>query len=96
MRAAWYEKQGPACEVLSAGEMETPHPRAGEVRIRLVASGINPGDVKKRQDAFGYGMPYPRVVPHSDGAGTVDAVGAGVSEAWAACVVFWGANVSSV
>ncbi|NUM46574.1 MAG: NADPH:quinone reductase [Anaerolineales bacterium] len=82
MRAAWYEKQGPAREVLSVGEMETPDPRAGEVRIRLVTSGINPGDVKKRQDAFGYGMSYPRVVPHSDGAGTVDAVGAGVSAAW--------------
>jgi NADPH2:quinone reductase len=34
-----------------------------EVRIRVAASGINPGDVKKRQDAFGYGMPYPRVIP---------------------------------
>ena len=75
MRAAWYEKQGPAREVLVVGEMPDPHPGPGEVRIRITASGINPGDVKKRQDTFGIGMPYPRVIPHSDGAGQVDQVG---------------------
>ena len=82
MRAAWYEKQGAASEVLSVGEMNEPTPQAGEVRLRVAASGINPGDVQKRQDAFGYGMPYPRVIPHSDGAGTIDAVGEGVSRDW--------------
>jgi NADPH2:quinone reductase len=82
MRAAWYEKQGPAREVLQVGEMPDPKPGAGEVRIRVAASGINPGDIKKRQDAFGYGMPYPRVIPHSDGAGQVDRVGEGVSPEW--------------
>jgi len=82
MKAAWYEKQGPAHEVLSVGEMPEPHPLEGELRIRLAASGINAGDVKKRQDAYSYGMPYPRVIPHSDGAGTVDAVGEGVSREW--------------
>lgn len=82
MKTAWYEKQGAAREVLVVGEMDTPQPLAGEVRIRVAASGINPGDVKKRQDAYGYGMPYPRVIPHSDGAGTVDAVGEGVSPEW--------------
>ena len=82
MRAAWYEKQGPAREVLVLGEMPDPHPAAGEVRIRIAASGINPGDIKKRQDSFGYGMPYPRVIPHSDGAGQVDEVGEGVSPEW--------------
>ena len=55
---------------------------AGEVRIRVAFSGVNPGDVKKREDAFGLGMPYPRVIPHSDGSGTVDAVGEGVSREW--------------
>jgi NADPH2:quinone reductase len=82
MRAAWYEKQGPAREVLVVGEMPDPVPAAGEVRIRISASGINPGDIKKRQKAFGYGMPYPRVIPHSDGAGVVDRVGEGVSSEW--------------
>jgi NADPH2:quinone reductase len=75
MRAAWYEKQGAARDVLTVGEMPDPEPGPGEVRIRVAASGINPGDVKKRQDAFGYGMPYPRVIPHSDGAGTINRVG---------------------
>jgi NADPH2:quinone reductase len=82
MRAAWYEKQGRARDVLIVGEMDEPHPQKGEVRIRLAVSGVNPGDVKKRQNAFGYGMPYSRIIPHSDGAGVVDAVGRGVSEEW--------------
>lgn len=80
MKAAWYEQQGPAPEVLVIGTMPDPKPGAGEVRIRVSISGINPGDVKKRQDAFGIGMPYPRVIPHSDGAGTIDRVGKGVPE----------------
>jgi len=82
MRAAWYEKQGPAREVLTVGEMPDPSPGRGEVRIRIAASGINPGDIKKRQDSFGIGMSYPRVIPHSDGAGSVDKVGDGVPSEW--------------
>jgi NADPH:quinone reductase len=82
MKAAWYEKQGPTREVLTIGDMPDPAPGAGELRIRIAASGINPGDVKKRQDTFGVGMPYPRVIPHSDGAGQVDQVGDGVSSEW--------------
>jgi NADPH:quinone reductase len=82
VKAAWYEKQGPARQVLTVGEMPDPHPNTGEVRIRIAASGINPGDTKKRQDAFSYGMPFPRVIPHSDGAGHVDDVGTGVSSEW--------------
>ena len=82
MNAAWYEKQGAARDVLMVGEIPDPHPAAGEVRIRIAASGINPGDIKKRQDAFGIGMPYPRVIPHSDGAGRVEEIGEGVSSEW--------------
>ena len=82
MKAAWYGKQGAARDVLVVGDMDDPQPRAGEVRIRVAFSGVNPGDVKKREDAFGVGMPYPRVIPHSDGSGTVDAVGEGVSREW--------------
>jgi len=82
MKAAWYERQGPARDVLVVGEMPDPIPAAGEVRIRLRASGISPGDIKKRENAFGYGMPYPRVIPHSDGAGRVDQLGPGVSSEW--------------
>lgn len=82
MKAAWYEKQGPARDVLVVGEMPDPTPGPGEVRIRIAASGINPGDTKKRGDAFGVGMPYPRVIPHSDGAGRIDQVGPGISDEW--------------
>src|SRR5438270_9992550 len=62
--------------------MPDPEPGPAEVRIRVAASGVNPGDIKKRQNAFGYGMPYPRVIPHSDGAGHVDRVGDGVTREW--------------
>jgi len=82
MKAAWYEKQGAARDVLVVGEMDDPQPRAGEVRIRVAFSGVNPGDVKKREDAFRVGMPYQRVIPHSDGSGTVESVGEGVSRDW--------------
>jgi NADPH:quinone reductase len=82
MKAAWYEKQGPARDVLKVGEMAAPTAGPGEVRIRISASGINPGDTKKRGDAFGVGMPYPRVIPHSDGAGRIDQIGPGVSAEW--------------
>lgn len=78
MRAAWYEQAGAAHEVLQVGAMERPEPAAGEVRVRLAFSGVNPGDTKKRAAWTGAALPYPRVVPHSDGAGVVDALGAGV------------------
>ena len=81
MRAAWYEKRGNAGDVLVVGEMPDPTPGDGEVRIRLVASGLSPGDVKKRSGWLGAPMPFPRVIPHSDGAGVIDAVGSGVPTA---------------
>ncbi|NNF27692.1 MAG: NADPH:quinone reductase [Gemmatimonadetes bacterium] len=80
MKAAWYESQGPAESVLVVGDLPDPHPGDGEVRIRVQASGINPGDVKKRSDEFGVGMPYARVIPHSDGSGVIDSMGSGVSD----------------
>lgn len=77
MRAGWYERPGSAYEVITVGEMPTPEPGAGEVRVRLRASGISPSDYKRRASAKG-GMEFPRIIPHSDGAGTIDAVGEGV------------------
>jgi NADPH2:quinone reductase len=61
--------------------MPAPEPGPGEVRVRLALSGVNPGDTKKRSDWLGYGMPFPRVVPHSDGSGVIDAVGDGAHPA---------------
>jgi len=80
MRAAWYDEQGPASEVLRVGERPDPAPGEGEVRVRVAFSGVNPGDTKKRDGWLGSAMPYPVVIPHSDGAGVVDRVGAGVDE----------------
>jgi NADPH2:quinone reductase len=77
MRAVWYDRQGPADEVLVRGELPTPMPGPGEVLVRLEASGVNPSDTHRRG---GETPPeYPRVVPNSDGAGVVEQVGPGVT-----------------
>jgi NADPH2:quinone reductase len=78
MRAAWYDRLGPAREVLQVGELDTPEPGPGEVRIRLHASAVNPSDVKRRVGLRGQPMEYTRVIPHSDGAGVIDRAGPGV------------------
>jgi NADPH2:quinone reductase len=80
MRAAYYEQNGPANAVLKRGEVETPRPGPGEVRVKLATSGVNPSDVKARSGATRK-IAYPRVIPHSDGAGEIDLVGDGVSAA---------------
>ena len=77
MKAAYYERNGPAREVLRVGEIETPRAGAGEVRVKLAASGVNPSDVKSRQGSTRK-IAFPRVIPHSDGAGVIDDVGTGV------------------
>ena len=79
MRAAWYERTGAAADVLQVGELPIPEPGPGEVRVRVVASGLNPTDVKARVRAGS--MPAPRVIPHQDGAGVIDKVGPGVPAA---------------
>ncbi|MGC2114129.1 MAG: NADPH:quinone reductase [Pseudolabrys sp.] len=77
MQAAYYERNGPAREVLRIGEIQTPSAGPGEVRVKLAASGVNPSDVKSRQGATRK-IAFPRVIPHSDGAGVIDDVGDGV------------------
>src|SRR3954468_1901280 len=81
MKAAWYESQGPARDVLVVGEMDDAVPGPGEVLIRVAVSGVNPGDVKKREGWLGSSMPYPRVIPHSDAGGEIVDVGEGVDRA---------------
>jgi NADPH2:quinone reductase len=78
MLASWYDEQGLAADVMRVGELPDPQPGPGEVRVRVTVSGVNPGDTKKRRGWLGSSMPYPRVIPHSDAAGVVDAVGDGV------------------
>ena len=80
MRAVWYDRQGPARDVIVRGELPTPEAGPGEVRVRLEASGVNPSDINRR----GGGSPreYDRVIPNSDGAGVVDQAGPGVPANW--------------
>lgn len=80
MRVAWYEETGAAETVLQLGEQDAPAPAAGEVQVRIKASGINPSDVKTRAGARGP-LAFALVIPHSDGAGIIEAVGAGVDAA---------------
>lgn len=81
IRAASYSRTGPAAEVLTIGLRPAPAPEAGEVLVRIAASGINPADVKRRAGWNGARMAHDLVIPHSDGAGTIVAVGAGVDPA---------------
>src|SRR5580700_9489332 len=80
MLASWYQRQGPAAEVLQIGELPDPDPGPGEVRVRVRVSGVNPGDTKKRRGWLGSSMSFARVIPHSDAAGVIDAVGVGVDD----------------
>ncbi len=75
MRAVFYEANGPARDVLRVEDVETPNPGPGEVRVRLRTSGVNPSDVKSRGLRK---LAFPRVIPQSDGAGEIEAVGDGV------------------
>jgi NADPH2:quinone reductase len=77
MRAALYDGYGSASDVLRAAEVDRPDPGAGEVRVRIEMSGINPTDWKARSGA----VPRPMSgfqIPHHDGSGVIDAVGVGV------------------
>ena len=79
MRAAWYEQLGNAKDVLTVGFVDIPEVGPGEVRVKVYASGVNPSDVKQRSGWGGLKMRHPRVIPHNDGAGVIEAVGEGVS-----------------
>lgn len=76
MRAAFYSRNGSAREVLEVGDLATPEPAAGEVRVKLAMSGVNPSDVKSRGGSRPVESGF--IVPHSDGAGVIDKVGSGV------------------
>ncbi|MBI2962429.1 MAG: NADPH:quinone reductase [Deltaproteobacteria bacterium] len=81
MKAVWYERVGPAAEVLKLGDLPVPEPGRGEVRVRLRASAVNPSDAKTRAGISKRPTMFPRIIPHSDGAGVIDGVGEGVPKA---------------
>jgi len=77
MKAYWYEKAGAAAEVLKFGEIETPRPGAGEVRVKIAVSAVNPSDWKRRRFGRELGC-FDRIIPNNDGSGVIDDIGAGV------------------
>lgn len=81
MKAIWYKENGPAREVLKFGELNKPEPQLNEVLIRVMFSGVNPSDVKRRQGQSASFAKQPMVIPHNDGSGVIEAVGEGVSPA---------------
>jgi NADPH2:quinone reductase len=89
MRAAFYSEQGRAHDVLRVGQQPTPEPGRGEVRVKLRTSGVNPSDWKVRRGGFGRPLMAPLIIPHSDGAGDIDAVGAGVPDRVGERVWIW-------
>jgi len=81
MKAVWFESFGKAEQVLQFGEQPKPVPASSEVLVRLHSSGVNPSDVKKRAGSFGNLLDDGLVIPHSDGAGVIEAVGSDVPDA---------------
>ena len=78
MKTIVYSQTGDP-SVLRLVDRGVPEPGAGEVRVRIVISGVNPTDWKSRRGSVaGQPLPFPEVVPNQDGAGVVDAVGVGV------------------
>jgi NADPH2:quinone reductase len=82
MKAAYYSVKGLARDVLIVGEQPGPTPQPGEVLVRVAHSGVNPSDVKSRSGVTSPAMEFARVIPHSDGAGVIEAVGEGVPTQW--------------
>jgi NADPH:quinone reductase len=80
MRAALYDANGPARDVLRVTEVQRPEPGPGEVRVHVYFSGINPTDVKTRSGATARPIDEFQI-PHQDGSGVIDAVGTGVDPA---------------
>jgi len=78
MKAAWFEKFGTAADSLIVGEQPMPRTGPGQVLVRLETSGVNPSDVKKRAGSAPDLLDNGLVIPHSDGAGIIEAVGEGV------------------
>ncbi|MEV4675859.1 MULTISPECIES: alcohol dehydrogenase catalytic domain-containing protein [Actinomadura] len=74
MKAIIYRANG-GPGVLQLVDRDVPEPGPGEVRVRVAVSGVNPADWQARSGAP---LKFPEVTPHLDGAGVIDAVGAGV------------------
>ena len=79
MKAVWFEKFGEAKDTLVFGDLEKPVAKKGEVLVLMKTTGVNPSDVKKRAGSAPNLLDDGLVIPHSDGAGIIEAVGEGVN-----------------
>jgi NADPH2:quinone reductase len=79
MRAAWYDRQGAAQDVLQVGMLDRPEPGPGEVLVHVHASGVNPSDMYGRSGRMAP-MLFARIIPHQDGAGVIESLGPGVPQ----------------
>jgi NADPH2:quinone reductase len=80
MRSVVYSRTGDP-SVLQLVDRDVIEPGPGEVRVRIVVSGVNPTDWKSRLGSGdGAATPFPEVTPNQDGAGVVDALGEGVAD----------------
>ena len=80
MKVVWYNSFGKANDVLIHGEQEAVQPGNGEVLVKLKSSAVNPSDVKKRMGASPTLLNQGYVIPNSDGAGVIEAIGEGVDQ----------------
>lgn len=90
MRAAYYETTG-GSEVIRVGEVPTPEPGPGQIRVRVAAAALNPIDTYIRSGAVAMPRPQPLAITGTDFAGTVDALGPGVTR-WRVGDRVWGSN----
>ncbi|MFV1465423.1 NADPH:quinone reductase [Phaeobacter sp. JH18-32] len=83
MKAVTYRAFGAAETVLQLEDLPDIAPGPGELRVELTYSGVNPSDVKARAGARAgvTELPYPVIIPHSDGSGVIAEVGEGVDPA---------------
>lgn len=81
MKAAWFEVFGSARDTIVLGEQTKPEAAPGEVLVKLKTTGINPSDVKKRSGSAPGLLDDGFIIPHSDGAGVIEAAGEGVDPA---------------
>ncbi len=96
MRAAVFDRTGPARDVLRIGDLPVPEPGPRDVLVRIYASAINPSDLKRRSGWRASGPLTRPVVPHTDGAGVIEAVGVAIDATWLGRRVWlWNVNAGT-
>lgn len=83
MRAVCYTRYRSPAKVLQLGERPQPEPVPRQVLAKVMESAVTPSEKRSRGASRGMtDMAYPMIVPHPDGTGKINAIGAGVDESW--------------